>query len=237
VARAQETAGAHDAISAIVGGSLFYIKSLYFPIHAQSLPTVQWQDMPDCTNQELWNQLHDIDPTRARAIHINDRYRLVRALNVWQQTGTAPSSFEPMFAPQFQSLFIFLAPPSEQLRENIAVRTSHMLASGWIEETKQLLDTPWEPFLLKKGLIGYPAIIEWLRDGARQASFAALHERIVTDTWQYARRQIIFWRSLERSLTKNKNNSPFGCTVLSLSAVHDATVDHIVQMLENLRKG
>lgn len=221
----------------IVGGSFFYLKTLYFPLREELASCAkEWRDLPGETS-ELWRTLQEIDPSRAKEIHPNDRYRIVRALAIWEASGILPSQVTPRYAPDFNSIFIFLCPQPEVLKKSIVQRTQEMIEAGWIDEVRALMKTEWIPFLERKKLIGYPAIIEWIKNGEQPSTKDALIARIATDTWNYARRQIIFWRSFGATLTKNKNNSPFGCTVLELSRVDDQSIASIVSRITNHIKG
>ena len=187
----------------IVGGSLFYIKSLFFPPHEQFLQKDLHRDQ-ECidlssSSSELWNTLNNIDPIRAQALHHNDRYRIVRALQIWQTTGQKPSNFEPRFNPPFSAHIIFLVPPKDILLQRISMRTRQMIDSGaWIHEAKNLLGSPWEDFIRRKGLIGYTQIFEWLK--FRTTPLDELIADIVQETNQYAKRQMVFLKKFKKQL-------------------------------------
>ncbi len=93
------------ALPVFVGGSLFYIKSLFFPpqeIGPQELGPQE--EIPEEFDEGietvlLWEKLYQIDSARALAIDKNDRYRIARALTLWRRTGRLPSSCAPIFSP------------------------------------------------------------------------------------------------------------------------------------------
>src|SRR3989304_9304630 len=156
----------------LVGGSLFYVKSLFFPQKNLDQEPVLYQDVnvqPNPMNnneQMLWQQLYSIDPERAEKIHMNDVYRVKRALEIWKKTGQKPSAYAPQFVPACNTVIVALCPPKEMLKQRIMERTVHMVEQeGWIDEARHLINTPWESFLKTKGLIGYSEIFEWIRAG------------------------------------------------------------------------
>ena len=85
-----------------------------------------------------------------------------------------------------------------QLYERIDQRVVQMLEQGWLQEVEQFLDTPWEPFIIEKKIIGYDDIIQYLRDGTHP--YDDLVARIQKRTRNYAKRQMTFWRMLKRQL-------------------------------------
>jgi len=146
----------------VVGGSQFYIKSLFFPPH-QFAPAdsavvaklhAQYAKLDD---EALWQELARIDSKRATDLHPRDRYRVERALDIWHLTGKKPSFFLPQFSPLAHSRIVYVAPSASVLEGSIAKRTK-LVIQQWIEEAAGLIATPWEPFVRRKGFIGYDMI-------------------------------------------------------------------------------
>lgn len=189
-------------IPCLVGGSLFYLKSLFFP--PQKLPplTTEAAQQPHDDTLSCWEQLKAIDPVRAAQIHPNDTYRIMRALNLWRATGRKPSDCAPNFKPPFEACIIYIDRPLETLEANINERTVQMLNEGWIKETELLCGTPWESFLKNKKLIGYPEIFSWIEGGKDPKQYATLVTTIQQKTRQYALRQNLFWRTFKQQLEK-----------------------------------
>lgn len=186
----------------IVGGSLFYITSLFYPPH----PMIPSQDASTGvaldTNLTPWEQLHQIDTQRASELHPNDIYRIQRALAIWQKTGCKPSLSKPVYKPPFQATIIWINPDRTLLTERINKRTIEMMHSGWIEEAELIMGTPWEEFITKKGFIGYPEIFSWISRGKNETELPALITTIQLQTRTYAKRQAMFCRRLVNMLEK-----------------------------------
>lgn len=200
-------------IPLIVGGSLFYLKSLIYPPRAQQSGSVAGENerqvaepqtpSPQETAQSvvnLWNELYALDPVRAQAINKNDHYRITRALAIWRQTGRKPSECVPVYDPLFDFFLMYVSREKKQLHERIAQRVDAMLHGGWIEEVRCLKDSAWEPFLLRKKIIGYPDILQYLNSSVSNHGSTSLSENITRKTLSYAKRQETFWRSFERTL-------------------------------------
>lgn len=181
-------------IPLIVGGSSFYLQSIFFPplVNADVTPTAY-------DTQTLWQLLHSIDPERASTIHPHDTYRIKRALDIWYTTGQKPSTYKPIYQPPAPYWFFFLSRERQDLYQHINNRVQHMMQAGWLQETQALLDTAWEPFLCQKKIIGYNDIIAYLRQSPA-ISYDELLATIAQKTRNYAKRQHTFWRMLEKKL-------------------------------------
>ncbi len=212
---------ARGKVPILVGGSLFYIKSLLFPPHQQksaisSIPA----HIHALPSKQLWDHLQSIDPDRAAHIHLHDTYRIMRALAIWYDSGQKPSTLVPRFEPPFMVKIIFMSPPVEELYARINQRTVRMINElGWVDEVRDLLgDSAWRLLIEKKGFIGYSAIIQWLEGGALGSELAHLIAHIQQDTRNYAKRQRTFWRSFVRQLELIKNDK---CVMLEIKSSAD----------------
>ena len=221
----------HNNQALIVGGSLFYIKSLFFPpVQPMSLLKLSEKSYrEDASSQELWDELQKIDPKRAHDIHPHDGYRIKRALDIWHETGQKPSLFIPQFTPfPFNTHIVYLALPREILRKRIHERIYQMFDQGWIEEAEQLIDTPWEAFLQRKGLIGYPEIFAWIRKGKPADEKNTLIETIYFETVHYAKRQETFAKSMFSSLKLHQHESSFELSTQIVSSIDEEAIQEII---------
>jgi tRNA dimethylallyltransferase len=226
---------ARGKIPVVVGGSQFYIKSLFFPpceLVPQSLSKV---DETRATN-ELWQELHEVDPTRAAHIHPHDRYRIQRALEIWYTFGVQPSACAPHFdAPGTYAVY-YITRERQELYARINDRTLAMFEQGWVEEVKNL-DRNWKQFLLTKKLVGYPEIIAFAEGTLSKDDALAI---IRQKTRAYAKRQETFWRSLKKEL---QAHASFGIceeinlTFLSADLYIDKLVEKICLYMGRLPKG
>ena len=175
----------------IVGGSSFYINSLFFP--PQGKKSTSKRIYNDSTDQ-LWLRLKEIDPQRAKEIDCHDRYRIERALDIWFESQVLPSHYKPTFSPLTKKAsFIVLTRDKEDLYERINVRVQQMFDEGWIGEVKGL-SPEWHAFLLQKKIIGYDDIINFLN--GKIVSKDELIALIQQKTRNYAKRQLTFNRML-----------------------------------------
>jgi tRNA dimethylallyltransferase len=186
----------------LVGGSGFYLQSILFP------PTIAAQEQEeDLKNTHgnrddnaLWQELNAIDPQRACSIHPNDTYRLKRALHIWYSSGKKPSEYKPTYDPPCVYDIYCLTRDRQELYTRIDERVIAMIKDGWINETKKLLNSPWHYFLQSKKIIGYSDIIDYLSGDQSEPSKAAMIRIVQQKTRNYAKRQMTFWRKLEKDL-------------------------------------
>jgi tRNA dimethylallyltransferase len=206
-----------QALPIIVGGSLFYVQSLFFPPLEVPIQEAAFEIKFEQDTDALWQLLHTIDAERAHALHPNDRYRIVRALEIWQTTQQKPSSLKPLYEVPFDVPveIIALEPPREMLAERIYQRTTQMIYhEGWIAEAEALIDTPWETFVQERGFIGYAELFAWIRDGKNRDMLPELCALISQRTQQYAKRQVTFWHKLHKLLAPHCNGT-LSITVLA----------------------
>jgi len=149
--------------------------------------------------QALYARLQEVDPLSAARIHGNDKLRVVRALEVYEQTGSPMGSLRQSHAlgqPRYRfRLYVLDLPPAIH-RELVAVRVKRMLAAGFAQEVAGLLAKYGsEPRAF--GSVGYKQMLAHLTQGTPIAETEAA---IVRATLIYARRQRTWW-STDPSVT------------------------------------
>ena len=88
--------------------------------------------------------LRRVDPEGAARLHPNNLKRVIRALEVYEQTGMtldASNRLHRRPAPKYQAIKIGVCPAERQvLYERIDKRVDQMLADGLLDETRRLLE-------------------------------------------------------------------------------------------------
>ena len=124
----------------IVGGTGLYIKaSLYdYVFFDEQEEDDQYEDL---SNEEIYELLKQKDPAALEKIHINNRKRLVRALNIYEKhhKGISQIKSEQEHKPIYDALIIGLTMDRETLFERINMRVDRMINDGLLEEIKGLL--------------------------------------------------------------------------------------------------
>ncbi|MBT3456386.1 tRNA (adenosine(37)-N6)-dimethylallyltransferase MiaA [bacterium] len=180
----------------VVGGSTFYLLSLFFP--PLSLAANIKKNIDRDGSQDLWQKLYDIDPVRAQELSKNDEYRIKRALDIWESSGIKPSKLKPPYNPVSRFIYVYVDRDRSQLYERIDKRTIEMVRDGWIEEVEAVKEKKWKKFLCEKKLIGYPDVLDYLE--GKIATKDELINIIQKKTRNYAKRQICFGKMILRKL-------------------------------------
>ena len=166
---------------------------------------VQYEENPI----SLLNRLQIIDPKYGKIVHINNKKRLIRALEIFELTGYPPTEhFENQKKNENQLLdtyAVFLTLDKNLHLDRIKTRTYQMLKNGWIEEVKNLLSLEKEKQLHLHALdsIGYKQIRDYLNG---DIDIDTLKELIITKTRQYARKQNKWFKKENIDLTVDLTN-------------------------------
>lgn len=135
------------------------------------------------------------DPDGAARIQPNDRYRVMRALEVFQATGRSLFSYKWPRAPRgdMRFLLIGLDRPRDEVYKRIETRVHAMFGAGLLEEVKGLLSRGYS--LKDPGMrgIGYRELLE-MRLGCE--TLREVRGKIVRSTRRYAKRQLTFFRAV-----------------------------------------
>jgi tRNA dimethylallyltransferase len=187
-----------------VGGTGFYLKALTHglfegPSVDRALRERLEQRYASEGAEVLHAELARADPAAAARIHARDRKRVLRGLEVFEQTGRRLSDWQREWgwhgreaAPRAVRIAGLDCPMSE-LEVRIAARTHAMLDAGWVEEARALRSGPgFGPTAIQA--LGYREVLE-LADGALTRESCT--ERIVRATRQFARSQRTWWRKLD----------------------------------------
>lgn len=196
-------------IPIVVGGSSFYLKSLFFPPDqyvAKNCDGIILQQKEYLgSTDELWQALWAVDPVRAEKINKNDRYRIERALQLWKATGRKPSDCVLRYIPPARYILLYVTRDRSELYQRIDARVLEMLHQGWLEEVRGLIGTEWCSFIQNKKIIGYNELIDFLMlSNQSLPEYEAAIVEIQKRSRHYAKRQETFWRSLKKQLIMNK---------------------------------
>jgi tRNA dimethylallyltransferase len=202
VARFVETADAviadakaRNAPLIATGGTPLYYKSLFEGIfEGPSADPETRRRLAELTNEQLAARLAAVDPAASSRIHANDTKRLIRALEVFELTGRPISSFQTDWSNpnhRHAATWIGLDWEKDALNRRINARVKAMVAAGWVEETRALLDRFGSLSPTAGEATGYRQIIEHL---AGKLTLEDAIEQIKIATRQLARRQMKWFR-------------------------------------------
>ena len=183
-------------LSIICGGTGLYIQAALFnyEFRSKKRDTLIEERYKDFSNEELYDYLRRLDPNLDETkIHPNNRKRVLRALEVYEDLGTSIHSFNHKDEAVYDYYIVYLNMDRKLLYERIHKRVAQMLEEGLYEEVKNLADRGIYP----KG-IGYR---EWIPYFEGKCSMESVIEEIKKNTRHLAKRQETWF--------KNQMNSHF----------------------------
>lgn len=139
----------------------------------------------------LHARLARVDPKASAKIHANDLVRIVRALEVHEQTGIPMGELRArhaLGAPRYRALFVALTRPREELYARIAARVAEMIGRGFADEVRALVARHGAG-VRPLGAVGYKEMLAHVVDGTPLAETVARIERA---SRVYARRQRVW---------------------------------------------
>ena len=146
-------------------------------------------------SESLLEELRRIDPQAAEKLHPRDEKRIIRALEVWQETGrtiTEHDAAERRQPPKYQALYIGLDFENRQdLRDRIDARVDAMVAQGLLEEVTHLLESGLPRDATALQAIGYK---QFFAVAEGRASVEEAIEEVKLRSRQYAKRQLTWLR-------------------------------------------
>jgi len=190
----EEIKGRNKPIVA-VGGTAFYIKAMLYglfegPASDSSIRSELKEQASRLGLEKLHEQLRQIDPTAAARIHPNDEKRIIRALEVYELTGSPISGFQQQWgkeAPVSENWKI-IGLRSDKMLENqrINSRVKKMIDAGLVDEVKSLLSEEKPLSKQARCAIGYAEIIDHLEG---KISLDEAIEQIKINTRRLAKHQ------------------------------------------------
>lgn len=193
-----------NKIPLIVGGTGLYVNSLVYDLDFTNAVS-NWnyrdkllEEIEMFGNEYIYNKLKDVDPESAARIHINDSKRIVRALEVYHETGKTMSSSYDSFrkpSPYYDVVMIGLKMDRTKLYERINLRVDKMIEMGLIEEVRKLLDMGYHDSMTSMKGLGYKEIIKYLEG---EYTYNEAIEILKRDSRRFAKRQLTWFRRDDR---------------------------------------
>lgn len=144
--------------------------------------------------QVLYEKLKNVDPKTAETVHLNDKMRIVRALEIYQTTGTKKSDIVDEKKPIIPFFAFSYDYEREKLYERINLRVDEMFKNGLMKEVTDLLKSGVQPSAQSMQGIGYKEVVEGI---LLNASEEEIKETVKRNTRRYAKRQITWFKRLD----------------------------------------
>ncbi len=174
----------------LAGGTHFYFEALLYGLPETSpVDYVARAALEKLPTEELVRQIQEKDPRRAERLDLQNRRRLVRALEIIAEHGHVPERTEN---PLIEIEWDIINPEREVLRERIDTRLISAFERGLINEVRRVREYVGDTRLNELGL-EYRVIGEFLRGERDEES---LLPTLKTKLWHYARHQKAWLRKL-----------------------------------------
>lgn len=188
----------------LVGGTGLYINSLICNLSfTESEKNEEYRNELDLLaekygNEYIHNLLKEIDEESANTIHFNNRKRVIRALEVYKNTGKPFSSFvdTDIYETDYDLHYYVLNMDRSKLYERINRRVDIMVEKGLLEEVTTLKSMGLTEDMQSMKGIGYKEVLFYL-DGKIPLEEAI--DKIKQGSRNYAKRQLTWFRKDPRA--------------------------------------
>ncbi len=183
-----------------VGGTPFFLKALLHGLFDSPAidPAIRRRLEAESASvpvEELHARLMLVDAVTAARLHANDVRRVIRALEVYEGTGTPISDWQSSWKEAALPIPVAaLDWPRDALNARIDTRIDAMLAAGWLDEARRLRDLEKPLSREASQALGYRDLFAFL-DG--EAEWDATVADIKLHTRQFAKRQRTWFRGLK----------------------------------------
>ena len=184
----------------IAGGTGLYMDSLiqgndFAPFPSTGVREKLEQEAQTVGIQVLYDRLSEIDPEDAGRLHLSDKKRIIRALEVYLETGetiTAHNRRTQLLPPRFTPIRLGLDFENRKdLYERIDRRVGLMLEQGLIEEIQGLLSSGIPEKCTAMQAIGYKEFVAALNG---ECTIEEAADQVRQSSRRYAKRQLTWFR-------------------------------------------
>lgn len=183
----------------LVGGTGLYVDSLLSG-RSFAVQATGWREKLQAQAKAegiltLLEELRQVDPEAAARLHPADEKRIIRALEVWHETGqtiTQHNRQTQALPPRYQAVTIGLNfVDRTDLHQRVARRVDEMVKRGLYDEIRDLLAFGVPENCTAMQAIGYKEIVAAMKNGT---SLDEAAEEVKLRTRQYAKRQLTWFR-------------------------------------------
>lgn len=197
----------------VCGGTAFYIRNFMYGLPKTPKADLKLREnlkkrMEQKGALEMMKELEKLDPVSAKRIHLNDEYRILRALEVCIASGKPLSYFElnAETRPGYDFYTIELQRPREELYTRIDMRVDQMFDMGLADEFNRLKSEGYNKNDPGMEAIGYreffmadDSCLDFHDDGEQgsQQYIEQVKDLIKRDSRHYAKRQVTFFAPMK----------------------------------------
>ena len=145
--------------------------------------------------EAVFAQLQAVDPDAAQRLHLSDRKRIIRAMEVYLETGmtiTAHNLQTQQLPPRYNPIWLALEDAQrEVLYRRIDSRVEKMLEAGLLQEIESLLEDGISETCTAMQAIGYKEFVDALQG---RCSIEQATSQVQQASRHYAKRQLTWFR-------------------------------------------
>lgn len=184
---------ARGRLPLLVGGTGLYVRAVIDNLRIPRVPPdpALRAELAGRSREELADLLRELDPDAASWVDLNNPRRVIRAIEVARAAGSFRAA-RGVGPPRYRALQLGLTWPPAALRARIEARLEARLAAGLIEEVAALLAAGVSARWLEDLGLEYRFVTRYLE--GRIADRAELARQLGNAIWQYARRQLTWFR-------------------------------------------
>ena len=189
-------------IPVIAGGTGLYIDSLLQNIQfsQEDENTEIRKELTDMFNEKgaefMLDWLNEIDPETASRLHLNDKSRIIRALEIYKATGKTMTEQKILSKTEpspYKTLYIGINYRDRNvLYDRINRRVDIMMENGLLDEAKEFYDISADKTACQA--IGYKELAPYFKG---EKSLEECLESLKIETRHYAKRQLTWFRKNE----------------------------------------
>ena len=174
----------------VVGGSGLYIRSALYDYEFVEQPKVDMSNYAKLSNEELHAELKKIDPKQAEIIHLNNRKRVLRAIEIYLAEGRTKTEVIESQEHKliYDAKFFVRDMDRKELYSLIDARVDKMIEKGLLDEVKAIVGKYGKENNALQA-IGYKELIPVL-EGKYDLEFGI--EQIKKNSRNYAKRQVTY---------------------------------------------
>jgi tRNA dimethylallyltransferase len=231
-AQAIEQIRTHGKMPVVCGGTGFYSRAL---LEGLSIPPVapdeelraQLRDLADREgNDALWQKLHSADPAAAAKLGVNDRFRIIRALEVIESTGKPFTEVAQRVDPPYRVIWVGLtAEDRSKLHASIRLRFYEQMDAGMMEETERLYGLYGRSQKMMN-TVNYRQLVQLIEG---EIDRPTAEEEAIRHNVQLARRQLMWFRA-------NPAVRWFAIDKMEKAQLHEAVAIYINECIRDPRR-
>ncbi|MFA6540408.1 MAG: tRNA (adenosine(37)-N6)-dimethylallyltransferase MiaA [Bacteroidota bacterium] len=187
----------------VVGGTGLYLRALIDGFFEQPQISGEVREglemrMKKEGKEMLYSELLSVDPAAASTMDASKYRRVIRALEIYYETGIPISQFHSQHTPAvfYNTIFVALNWERQALYERINRRVDRMIDGGLLEEVKRIQTLGFDDRFQSLQTVGYKEAFSFLRSEISHEEMVAL---IKQNTRRFAKRQLTWFRKEKRT--------------------------------------